>query len=408
MAEHDWESIEPLSTNPAEVLRGKTGELTRLADALEKSTDQKVAAKLREERSEFKAREDLGRRKDAILKTLDRLRHKKILTECTAAINTAAISRKSKSLTQETVSSALAAALNQEFVNLGIDYLQVEFDTWADHGKNFQKLILKLPGSEDIASVLSEGEQRALAIASFLAEISLADGFSGLIFDDPVSSLDHLRREKVAARLVHEGSKRQIVIFTHDLFFVGLLNSEAGKQQVPLLSQSVGRQGKKIGIHSNDLPFAGQSTSQRIGSLKQLAQRASAATRAGNAVESESLVKSGYDFLRQAWERVVEETLFQGVVERFERGVHTLKLAGVSVEEDDFVQVTNAMTRCSVFTGHDSARAAGPVVLDPAGFEKDVLELEAFHARISKRAEVTRKARKSKVTAPKSVVTPQS
>lgn len=50
--------------------------------------------------------------------------------------------------------------------------------------------------------VFSEGERTAIALACFLAELRLADDSSGLIFDDPVSSLDHNVREYVARRLV--------------------------------------------------------------------------------------------------------------------------------------------------------------------------------------------------------------
>ena len=35
------------------------------------------------------------------------------------------------------------------------------------------------------------------------------ENFSGIVFDDPVSSLDHEWRDKVACRLVEEAEKRQ-------------------------------------------------------------------------------------------------------------------------------------------------------------------------------------------------------
>jgi wobble nucleotide-excising tRNase len=50
---------------------------------------------------------------------------------------------------------------------------------------------------------VSEGEQRCLCIAAFFAELSTADDPSGIVFDDPVSSLDYKWREGVARRLAY-------------------------------------------------------------------------------------------------------------------------------------------------------------------------------------------------------------
>lgn len=52
-------------------------------------------------------------------------------------------------------------------------------------------------------------------------------GKGGIVFDDPVSSLDHRRRERVAKRLAAEAVQRQVIIFTHDIYFLCLLEEEA-------------------------------------------------------------------------------------------------------------------------------------------------------------------------------------
>jgi len=56
-------------------------------------------------------------------------------------------------------------------------------------------LVLDIPVTKRLEEILSEGEQRAIAIGSFL----------------PVSSLDHYWRKNVAARLVEEAKTRQAV-----------------------------------------------------------------------------------------------------------------------------------------------------------------------------------------------------
>jgi hypothetical protein len=53
-----------------------------------------------------------------------------------------------------------------------------------------------------LTEVLSEGEQKVVAIADFLAEASFRDGSAPLVFDDPVNSLDHRRLIEIASRIV--------------------------------------------------------------------------------------------------------------------------------------------------------------------------------------------------------------
>jgi wobble nucleotide-excising tRNase len=45
----------------------------------------------------------------------------------------------------------------------------------------------------------------------------------GIIFDDPVTSLDHERKDKIAERLTKEANQRQVLILTHDMVFMSQL-----------------------------------------------------------------------------------------------------------------------------------------------------------------------------------------
>ena len=78
----------------------------------------------------------------------------------------------------------------------------------------------KLPGGLNPSKVLSEGEQKVLAVADFLAEARMSDNSVPVIFDDPVSSLDHRRVGEVARRIADLASDHQVVVFTHDIWLV--------------------------------------------------------------------------------------------------------------------------------------------------------------------------------------------
>ena len=51
--------------------------------------------------------------------------------------------------------------------------------------------------------------------------------------DDPVSSLDHVRMQAVAERLVQEASRgRQVIVFTHNIVFHHMLWTESHRAGV--------------------------------------------------------------------------------------------------------------------------------------------------------------------------------
>jgi len=60
--------------------------------------------------------------------------------------------------------------------------------------------------------VFSEGEKRALVLADFLTEVSLDPNSAGVIFDDPVTSLDAEWKETIARVLVYEAAGRQVLV----------------------------------------------------------------------------------------------------------------------------------------------------------------------------------------------------
>ena len=80
----------------------------------------------------------------------------------------------------------------------------------------YHRLVLARAPGVELPKVVSEGEQRCLAIASFFAELSTADDRSAIVFDDPVSSLDYMWRESVARRLVEEAKTRRSGTVTRD------------------------------------------------------------------------------------------------------------------------------------------------------------------------------------------------
>ena len=394
MLSHKWDGTDQALTNPAARLQALADKLNAEAETLEKASDEKARAALQKQFVELDARVRLSQVMDAVVSAVTRLRHQAKLKQCLSAVKTNAISLKASELAEKVVSKELAEALNREFKTLGVSTLRVSLQSRSDRGKALHKLKLELPQSRSPGDILSEGEQRAVAIGSFLAEVGLSGSKGGIVFDDPVSSLDHRRRERVAKRLAVEAAQRQVIVFTHDIYFLCLLAEEAKLAGVPIVTQSLTRRAEGFGVSDPDLPFEGKSASKRIGALRDQHQSIAKLHKNGEEQEYRKQTVDAYFRLRITWERAVEEVLLREVILRFRKGVETQRLAGVVVEDDDYAQVHAGMTKCSNYA-HDKALQGGIAVPEPDELLTDIMALETWRDGIEKRSKITAQKRKT-------------
>jgi energy-coupling factor transporter ATP-binding protein EcfA2 len=393
----DWTAISSLPEEVSTDLMACAHGLKQQALTLEEAADETTRAKLVAEHAELSARRELVKVKAAVLTAIGRLALSERLGKCLKPLHTRTISTKSREVSEAAVSADLARTLNKEFKTLGVSDLHVTLKSRPDKGRVLHKLVLELPGVDNPGAILSEGEQRAIAIGSFLAEVGLAGDTAGIVFDDPVCSLDHRRRERVAKRLVEEAKRRQVIVLSHDIYFICILLDIAGRESVPTLAQSLARRPEGFGVVGPDLPFEGKKTSARVGELRQLQQAVAKLKRDGNDSECERMTLEAYRKLRLAWERGVEEVLLRQVVLRFRKGIETQRLSELVVDDGDYRQVEAGMARCSDYA-HDKALEGGIALPDPEDLLQDIELLESWRASLEARAAETRKRRKASAT----------
>ena len=392
-ASNNWDDLAPEPASPVAQLQALADKLTQEATNLDKASDEKGRATMQAEFDEHDARLKLAKMKPAVLAAIGKLDLQAKLTNCLSAVKTNAITIKSKELAEKVISKELADALNKEFKCLGAGNLQVSLQSISTKGKALHKLKLELPQAKSLGDILSEGEQRAIAIASFLAEVNIGGGTGGIVFDDPVSSLDHKRRERVAARLIQEAAKRQVIIFTHEVYFLCVLMEEAHRAGVACVTQSLWKKPEGCGVADPNLPFEGMNTKARVGALRNEQQKIAKLYKVGDDSEHRKQTIYAYFQLRLAWERAVEEVLFQEVVLRFRKGISTKLLAGVVVDDADYARVDQAMTRCSNYA-HDQPLLGGVAIPDPDELLADVNALDDWRMQVEKRSDDIAKKRK--------------
>jgi energy-coupling factor transporter ATP-binding protein EcfA2 len=384
---HDWSNPPTMNSGLLDLPRAQAVEIESQAKALDAAQDAKSRAALAAEYGELHAREQLLQRKDALLELVNAKRKAKRLNDCLQQVKTKPISDKAGALASGAVTDQLAETLNEEFKRLGVSYLHTTLKARNDKGKTKVKLALDLPGFQKPEQILSEGEQRVIAIAAFFAELGVSHHKGAAVFDDPVSSLDHRRRQHVARRLVDEAFQRQVIVFTHDTAFLAELMTAIEIADAPHLFQHLTYSQQVAGLVNDGLPWRHRKTTERIDALEKLVRRFEAEERGMTNDQAEADCRSIYGKLREVIERGVEEVVFAGVVQRYNdyvRVPNIVETVGLlDVECEPLVRLYKRAG--DVMEGHDKAAArafAAPTAADAAA---DVAALRAALETIRRR-----------------------
>lgn len=301
------------------------------------------------------------------------------------------ITRKTTEVSRALVTDTIRDAFAADVAALYIADRRIELtqETSGYGSTRFRVSLIRNPKAR-VASVLSEGEHRCVALAAFLAELSTAHNRSGVIFDDPVSSLDHNYRETVAGRLVKEATTgRQVIVFTHDIPFLMMLDDEARKQGQTPLYQSVNRAGERAGMCNPGAPFKAKTVPEIVDKLDERLATTSVLHISGRLEEWSDQVKAMAGFLRDGWERAAE-TCVAPVVRRYNNRVHPGGLRQLTVLTDqDFSDLNEGYNFASTYCHTDSAALNRPIP-SPAKIKDEIDRLRNWFDSVRTRQEQKR------------------
>ncbi len=208
----------------------------------------------------------------------------------------------------------------------------------------------------------------------FFAELALSDHSCGIVFDDPVSSLDHWRRRNVARRLVEEAKKRQVIVFTHDTSFLGQLCDEIDAEGIgnsmSFLEWRDGFPGCVNdgllewrdgfpGCVNDGLPWDHQGYKERISDLERAQTKIAKSWPTYPGEKEMGEMRHQYDRLRATLERVIQDVVFNGVVKRYRDWIRVDSLEDVvGFDRTEYEAIEKLHKRsCDVVTAHDPSSA---------------------------------------------------
>ncbi|WP_353251199.1 AAA family ATPase [Salinisphaera sp. T31B1] len=388
VANGEWQD-KPMyrGVNPTAQTRSVADNLRSEATALRANLDATALAAKRLRLKELEARRLLSEHIGSIARVVGNLDRKAKLERCLEDIgNTRRITLFAGQLAKTYISEALAGQMNDELRRLDLYHIHAGISSTGNAGS--VRLGIFLSDSQlDPHLVLSEAEQRMCALAYFFAELHQSGSSSGIVFDDPVSSLDHSHRTGVARRIVEESAVRQVIVFTHDAVFFGELTTLCGDAGQTPSVKSISYRAEGPGYIDAGLPYDMRRYRERI--AHHHADQDLIANNFNNPPGDEErlAIRNAYDDLRVTIEVGIEDTILNETVVRFRDNISVGRLNGVmTVEDAEYCEVQRLHAKCCRnVRAHSHAAGQQRAVTQPAELLQDINAVNALFRDIRRR-----------------------
>lgn len=304
-----------------------------------------------------------------------------IATKAKGKISKRKITDKEKELSGRYFNEAYISAFNDECKSLNCE-IGIDISHTGSAGTSYRQLFLK---GKEPSKILSEGEQKIISLADFLAEMKLSEITCGVIFDDPVTSLDDERKGRIAERIAEESTKKQVVVFTHDLVFVSTLISACCEFKIDHVCHWIEKRDDTPGyVFLNNAPsYEKQYRNSEIPRSHYVEANKPDCPPA----HREYLVKSAFTELRTCYEVLVINDLFKNVVQRFNERVSVDSLKDVCFIDELVTELLDNFGQCCRYMeGHTHS--------DKYAYQKPTVE--NLNAEINRYDGIRTKIRKSK------------
>ena len=276
-------------------------------------------------------------------------------------INNHGISKCQKDIQEKIYKDSFVAILQSTLNELNAPS-EVKFNTAISSSKMAIKQGYDAVTKENqLNEILSEGEQTVVALAQFIAESKFNPDERVLFFDDPVNSLDLKRMRVIAKSLVKLAKEKQIVIFTHNLVFLGYLKTFV--EQDKELKKYKFYQTEKTEF--NGKIYVGKITERANPNLESYKYYSREIEKLLKKHESNPLVLSeielAYDYMRSGIELLISNQMLHGTTERYKHDISVMRFGKIDFDKvkEDQEPLTELYEQiCAYIPGHSSSLAA--------------------------------------------------
>ena len=336
-------------------------------------------AELQGKLKNLQAKKWLAEQKTAIQEEVNRLQALDRIQEAKKKTNSRSLSTKKGELAEALITDAFVQRFNDELKALGASRLKVKLiKSKVSKGKVLHTLQLD-GAAHNLNEVLSEGENRIVSIAAFLADVTGRTYPAPFVFDDPISSLDQDYEEAVVQRLCAIASERQVIIFTHRLSLLGMVQDYAKKVAIEPEIICIREESWGTG-EPGDTPLFAKKPDKALNQLinDRLSKAKKLLNEHGKEVY-EPYAKALCSDFRILLERMIECELVADVVQRYRRAINTMGKIGnlAKISEADCSYFDDLMTKYSRYEHSQPLEAPVPLP-EPDELETDFNALKKW------------------------------
>ncbi len=329
-------------------------------------------------KQDLQAKQWLSQNRKSIKKEINRLKSIKLLESAKKLTDTTALSKQKSKLSEKLITQDFINRFNAELKKLKADKIKVKLvKSRVTKGKSLHQIRLEGLNSNSVKteSVLSEGENRIVALSAFLADLKGKSSSYPFVFDDPISSLDQDFEEAVANRLVELSKERQVIIFTHRLSFLGLIEDSCDKENIKLDPLYIETEPWGSGEPRNTPLFAQKPKNALNSLIEKLFSVKKIFKEEGYSSYNEKAKTLCSDF-RIVIEKTIENVLLLDIIKRHRKDIHTKKISKLSkINQKDCDLLDDLMTKYSKFMHFPSAETSHKMP-SPEELEKDFKKLK--------------------------------
>ncbi|MBL8652354.1 MAG: AAA family ATPase [Sphingopyxis sp.] len=365
----------PAFVSPHAELKALAQKLRDEKEAFAKAGETEERDKLVAEKAELEDKKILAANRTKLVTRRDLMIADAAYEKALGEVHTRSITQRANELVDMHLTTAVVTQFDAERERFDIMHLKVGLSRKSSQTEAKFEVDPQTKLTKVTSEILSEGEQRALALAGFLTEVALTDGSGPIVVDDPVSSLDRDRSARVAERLAEEACQRQVVVFTHDIIFFNELCTAAENRGLePVTIALFGDKDAAGKIDPAGMVWKGLNVAKRIGKIKNDFAPLPKLL-ATSPADYEYKVKHLYGRLRDTYERVVEEVIFRDIVRRGTDVIQTQLLRFVTLSDALAIRFHEGMTKANTHS-HDNPAADTVPVPKPDEFNVDIAALE--------------------------------
>ncbi len=359
----------------ASVVQELTNLLSDVAEEMqlyEKAADKEGQKEIQERCTELQYQKWVYENMQSVATNIHVAEQKFFLINAKQLLKTNKITAEANKLAEVLITEAYIQRFTKE-LNALAPKLKVKIEkTQSQKGKSPYKVVLDTDNGnrKKPELILSEGEQRIVALAAFFADATGRNELSPIIIDDPISSLDCNYEERAIKRIVELAKVRQVILFTHRISVLVGLRECCKNNNVNLFENHIRSTSNGKGMPDIKDAYHGKIRTQ-LENLRLIVQ--ATAKMEEDSYEYRASVSRISQQLRICVERSVEEVLLMRMVQRFDRRIMTnnkvTKLTQIT--DEDCNMIDTMMTKYS-FTEHSQPADSATLEMDLEEVEGDI------------------------------------